>query len=161
RAVERRNRTIPQHLELMHPKYWRRRRRTLPPNPWRIQQVHIPDVGRHLQRSAEQGQLETLLVPKVRDAWIPGRRRRRPDVGLVRLALRYPDCIASQLRARLFLEQVFLDFGGPPKTTASTRRHEHDDADLIDVGVERLAQLLIVIANGLVRDRGRVLAVAG
>src|SRR5207245_6141342 len=49
-------------------------------------------------------------------------------------ALGHPNRVASQPRTGISIEQLLLDFGGPPKTTASTRGDEHDHADLVDVG---------------------------
>ena len=67
-AIERRDGTIRKHFELMHPERRCWRRRPLPANARRVEQVHIPDVRCHLERATEQRQLEPLVVPEVRNA---------------------------------------------------------------------------------------------
>ena len=49
---------------------------------------------------------------------------------------RHPHDVGAQVRRTRLLEQLLFDFGGPPKTTASRRGNEHDDADLTGVLVE-------------------------
>src|SRR5207245_7108691 len=59
------------------------------------------------------------------------------------------------------LEQMLLDFGGPPKTGPSGRRDEHQDAHLADVSIERGAQCGRSLIEPLMRRRCSLRPAAG
>jgi hypothetical protein len=48
-----------------------------------------------------------------------------------------PDHVSPQVRRTGFLEQVLIDFGGPPKTRPSSGRDEHQDPYSPSIGVKR------------------------
>lgn len=80
--------------------------------------------------------------------------RRFRDVIVGAAALRYPNDVRAQLRRLRLLQQMLLDFGGPPKTAPSSRGDEHQHAHLADIRVERRAQIGLVRGEPLVGQRG-------
>lgn len=57
---------------------------------------------------------------------------------------RHPDHIRPQVRARDFLEDFLLDFGGPPKANPSMGINQKEEADFACVPIERGPQRLEV-----------------
>ncbi|MEE9579133.1 MAG: hypothetical protein V3W24_06115 [Gemmatimonadota bacterium] len=75
------------------------------------------------------------------------------DMLFLRPVARNPDHVRPQVRIVVLFQQFLLNFGGPPKTPASGRGHQHEDANFPDIGVKRAPQRLGAFVKSEVVDQ--------
>ena len=106
--------------ELVHPEL-RLRRLADPACVFAVNQVDVPRISGQAEAPGVTPHQPATLVPIVTAPRVADEARRLGDIAFGATALRNPDDVRTEVGRLRFLEQILLDFGGPPKTGASSR----------------------------------------
>ena len=126
--------------------------------PCRFGPKHKEDASagtRKLERFRVRPDYGSFRIPVLGSSFIRDQLENPVYVLLLRSVARNPDDVGPQVRIVVLLEQLLLNFGGPPKTSASCRGDQHEDADFPDILVERAPQRLGVLIESDVVSRNR------